>query len=271
MESNNKSKYYKSILITLVGMFLIILLVANYNKNNQVSNTNYNDWKNISENIVINTTESMVNNIISYDIENIPNYEEIKQHEIVINNDIPYFENELTTEDFRIYSDLDGIDKGRAHMAFVNVSKDTMPPEGSEREQLTYNPTGWHQVLYGENNKYHLYERCHLIAWSLGNQNNNPKNLITGTRQMNQAMTSYENGIREWINLQYNENGNKYHVMYRVTPVYDDNNLLAKGVEIEAESVEDTEAIKFNKFIYNVEEGFEINYETGEAKMISDN
>ena len=125
----NKSKYYKHILITLVVIFLLILLVVNYNKNNQASNINYNNLKNISENIVKNNTNNIVNKKMSYDIDNIPDYEEIKQQEIVINVDVPYFENELTTEDFRMYSDLDEIDKGRAHMAFINVSKDTMPEE----------------------------------------------------------------------------------------------------------------------------------------------
>ena len=208
-------------------------------------------------------TSTIVKNTVNIGIEDIPEY--FGEIVITINNDVPYFANELTTEDFRIYMDLDEIDKGRAQMAFVNVSKDTMPMEGTNREQLTYNPTGWNQILYGENNKYHLYERCHLIAWSLGNQNNNPKNLITGTRQMNQAMIPYENEIREWINVQYKA-GNKYHVMYRVTPIYKDDNLVANGVELEAESVEDTKAIKFNKFIYNVEEVFEIDYKTGNAK-----
>ena len=129
-------------------------------------------------------------------IENIPEYE----NEIVINinNDIPYFKDEeITTENFEEYSTLDELN--RARVAFANICKYTMPPKGTKRESLSYNPTGWVQYLYGENNSKHLYERCHLIAWQLGNENNNKQNLITGTSQMNSAMIEYENIVANWI------------------------------------------------------------------------
>ena len=196
-------------------------------------------------------------------IENIPEYE----NEIVINinNDIPYFKDEeITTENFEEYSTLDELN--RARVAFANICKYTMPPKGTKRESLSYNPTGWVQNLYGENNSKHLYERCHLIAWQLGNENNNKQNLITGTSQMNSAMIEYENIVANWIK-EKNKQNKDYHVLYRVTPVYDGKNLLATGVEIEAKSVEE-DGVCFNKFIYNVQDNFEINYNTGNATLI---
>ena len=196
-------------------------------------------------------------------IENIPEYE----NEIVINinNDIPYFKDEeITTENFEEYSKLDELN--RARVAFANICKYTMPPKGTKRESLSYNPTGWVQYLYGENNSKHLYERCHLIAWQLGNENNNKQNLITGTSQMNSAMIEYENIVANWIK-EKNKQNKDYHVLYRVTPVYDGKNLLATGVEIEAKSVEE-DGVCFNKFIYNVQDNFEINYNTGNATLI---
>ena len=122
--------------------------------------------------------------------------------------------------------------------------------------------------MYGENNSKHLYERCHLIAWQLGTENNNKQNLITGTSQMNQAMIEYENKIANWVK-QKNEQGLDYHVVYRVTPIYDGENQLATGIEMEAKSVEE-EGVMFNRFIYNVEDNFEIDYSTGKAKIIKE-
>ena len=205
-----------------------------------------------------------LNTITTYiAIENIPEYE----NEIVINinNDIPYFKDEeITTENFEEYSTLDELN--RARVAFANICKYTMPPKGTKRESLSYKPTGWVQYLYGENNSKHLYERCHLIAWQLGNENNNKQNLITGTSQMNSAMIEYENIVANWIK-EKNKQNKDYHVLYRVTPVYDGKNLLATGVEIEAKSVEE-DGVCFNKFIYNVQDNFEINYNTGNATLI---
>ena len=184
---------------------------------------------------------------------------------ITINNDIPYFENkENSTEAFEYYSNLDELN--RAQVAFANICKFTMPPEGTKREGLSYKPTGWNQYLYGKNNSKHLYERCHLIAWQLGNENNNKKNLITGTAQMNAAMIEYENQVANWIKSK-NKEGKDYHVLYRVTPIYENDNKLATGIEIEAKSVEET-GICFNKFIYNVQDNFEIDYSTGKAKLL---
>lgn len=148
-------------------------------------------------------------------------------------------------------------------LIFVNTQ---CRKNGTKRGSISYKPTGWVQYLYGENDSKHLYERCHLIAWQLGNENNNKQNLITGTSQMNTAMITYENIVANWIKEKNNQ-GKDYHVLYRVTPIYDGKNKLATGVEIEAKSIEE-EGVSFNKFIYNVQDYFEIDYSTGKAKLI---
>lgn len=215
----------------------------------------------LPENVINETAQT--NRTTNTNINNIPPY----SGEIVINinNNIPYFEEkDIVEEDFENYSNLDELN--RAGVAFANICKYTMPPKDTKRSSLSYKPTGWIQYLYGENNSKHLYERCHLIAWQLGNENNNKRNLITGTVQMNSSMIEYENIVANWIKLKNKENKD-YHVLYRVTPVYQGNNKLATGVEIEAKSVEE-EGVCFNKFIYNIQDNFEIDYNTGEAKLI---
>lgn len=223
------------------------------------------DREELSNNISTENTQTNIVNIIhtNVSINDIPEYS--GQIVIDINNNVPYFKDtEITIENFEYYSQLDEID--RAGAAFANICRYTMPPEGTKRGSLSYKPTGWVQYLYGENNSKHLYERCHLIAWQLGNENNNRQNLLTGTAQLNDAMVEYENIVANWIK-QKNKQNKDYHVLYRVTPIYEDENKLATGVEIEAKSVEE-EGVSFNKFIYNVQDNFEIDYRTGEAKLL---
>ena len=241
------------ILIIIVLIYIVCLLLIS---NTDVSNNIHN------ENLPIKTIIETNTNI---GIDDIPVYS--GQIVITINNDIPYFEDkDITTENFEKYSELDELK--RARVAFANICSYTMPPDGTKRGNISYKPSGWIQYLYGENKSKHLYERCHLIAWQLGNENNNEKNLITGTSQMNQAMIKYENEVANWIK-QKNNQGLDYHVIYRVTPIYEGNNSLATGVEMEAKSVEE-EGVMFNKFIYNVEDNFNIDYITGNAKLIGE-
>ena len=251
MKRNNKNDLKRLIIAIIIIILSALIGYLLPNDENEVTkNTN-----------VIENEKS-----INIDIENIPEY----SGSIVINlnNDIPNFEEkDLSTEEFEFYSELDEL--GRAGVAFANISKYTMPPEGTKRSGLSYKPTGWEQYLYGENNSNHLYERCHLIAWQLGNENNNKKNLITGTSQMNSAMIEYENMVANWIKTN-NKQGNNYHVLYRVTPIYENNNLLATGVEIEAKSVEE-DGVSFNKFIYNIHDDFDIDYYTGKASLKTSN
>ena len=252
---NIKEENLKQIGITIVLTILLLLIgyVLFPNENEESNNT-------LSENTQIDKINETKINI---GIDDIPQYS--GQIVISINDDVPYFEDkDITTEDFEDYSRLDEFN--RAGVAFANICKFTMPPEGTKRGNISYKPTGWVQYLYGENNRYHLYERCHLIAWQLGNENNNKQNLITGTSQMNSAMIEYENKVANWIK-QNNKQGKDYHVLYRVTPIYEAQNKLASGVEMEAKSIEE-EGVSFNKFIYNVQDNFEIDYSTGEAKLI---
>lgn len=255
MKKNIKENKLKQIVITII--FTIILVLIRY-----VVLPNINEISNS-----VQSKDTQTNTIteasIKIGVDEIPKY----SGEIVIsiNNDVPYFEDkDMTTENFEDYSMLDELN--RAGVAFANICKYTMPPEGTKRGSISYKPTGWVQYLYGDNNSKHLYERCHLIAWQLGNENNNKQNLITGTSQMNAAMIEYENIIAKWIK-QNNKQGKDYHILYRVTPIYNGENKLATGVEIEAKSVEE-QGVSFNKFIYNVQDNFEIDYSTGEAKLL---
>lgn len=226
--------------------FLILFCAFIYSKNS----TEINNY--ISKIIPINYT-------YAYSIENIPEYTD-KEY-IIINNNEPYFtEEDYTLKSFEKYSDLDLL--GRCGVAYAKVGIDTMPT--TERGSIgMIKPTGWHTIKYDIVNGKYLYNRCHLIGYQLTGENDNEKNLITCTRQMNIGpMLEYENKVADYIKKTNN------HVLYRVTPVFKDSNLLATGVEIEAYSVEDNgKGIKFNVFIYNVQEGIEINYATGDSKL----
>lgn len=263
-----------AILITTIGIFISTEYVTkteiDTNKINDITISNRSSKDDSTKTINEETNKKIIatqNNEKSLSdkevkIEDIPEYS--GQIVIDINNNIPYFkEDEITTNEFEIYSELDELN--RAQVAFANISQYTMPPKDTKRGSLSYKPSGWVQYLYGENNNKHLYERSHLIAWQLGNENNNKKNLITGTTQLNSAMIEYENTIADWIRQKGKENKN-YHVLYRVTPIYIGENKLATGVELEAKSVEE-EGISFNKFIYNIHNDFEIDYATGTAKL----
>ena len=178
----------------------------------------------------------------------------------VINNNIPYFtDSELSTKSYEFYSELDSL--GRCGVCMANIGRDIMPTK--ERGQIgDVKPTGWHTVKYpGIVDGNYLYNRCHLLGFQLTGENDNEKNLITGTRYMNvEGMQPFENMIADYVK----ETGN--HVMYRVTPIFEGDNLVANGVLMEAESVEDNgTGILFNIFCYNVQPGIFIDYATGDS------
>ena len=180
-----------------------------------------------------------------------------------VNDNVPFFtEDELTTEPFEEYSEQD--DLGRCQTAYANICEETMPTE--ERGDIgMIKPSGWHTAKYTDvvDGNY-LYNRCHLIGFQLSGENANTQNLITGTRWFNvQGMLPFENAVADYVKSTDN------HVLYRVTPVYDGDDLVASGVEIEALSVED-DAICFNVYIYNVQPGIEIDYSSGESSLVSD-
>ena len=236
-----KIKNTRQLLYVLV--IAVILIIAEYIANN----IEYKEENNIK------TTSTVYLNI-----EDISDY--TGEIFVTINDNKPIFsEEEYSTNSFENYSELDAL--GRCGVAFANICKETMPPEGDERGSISsVHPTGWKQVKY---NGEYLYNRCHLIAYMLSDEDANELNLITGTRYFNvQGMLPFEQQVADYINK--NENN---HVLYRVTPVFKGNNLLASGVEMEAYSVEDNgEGVCFNVYIYNVQPGVSIDYATGELQ-----
>lgn len=180
---------------------------------------------------------------------------------VVVNGNVPYFtETDLTTDSFESYSNFDSL--GRCGVAYANIGVDIMPNE--DRGVIgQVKPTGWHTVKYDIVDGKYLYNRCHLIGYQLSGENANEKNLITGTRYMNViGMLPFENMVADYVKETNN------HVLYRVTPIFEGNNLVATGVLMEAESVEDEgESILFNVFVYNVQPGITINYLTGDSVL----
>ena len=179
-----------------------------------------------------------------------------------VNGNVPYFTAaELTTTSFETYSDLDTL--GRCGVTYACIGQDLRPTE--ERGSIgMVKPTGWHTVRYDDLiDGMYLYNRCHLIGYQLTGENANTKNLITGTRYLNiEGMLPFENMVADYIQETNN------HVLYRVTPIFEGNNLLANGVLMEGYSVEDKGAgISYCVFAYNVQPGIEIDYATGESKL----
>jgi len=176
-----------------------------------------------------------------------------------INNNIPFFEEyEIINGSFEYYSDLDEL--GRCDVCFASIATDLMPTE--KRESISsVKPTGWINVSYENVDGGYLYNRCHLIGFQLTGENANERNLITGTRYLNiDGMLPFENQIADYIE----NTGNR--VVYRVTPVFTGNNLVADGVLLEAYSVEDNgQGISFCVFCYNVQPEITIDYSTGRS------
>lgn len=177
----------------------------------------------------------------------------------VINNNIPFFPKTTdATESFETYAELDSL--GRCGTACANVGQDLMPTE-PRGEIGQVRPSGWHTVKYDGIDGNYLYNRCHLIAYQLAGENANERNLITGTRSFNASgMLPFEEMVGDYVRE------TNHHVLYRVTPMYHGNNLVANGVLMEAWSVEDDGAgICFNVFVYNVQPGIVIDYATGDS------
>ena len=203
--------------------------------------------------------DSIVNREFDIQQDTIPAYS--GKAYVKVNKNRPFFSNEdLTTEPFEYYSELDHL--GRCGVAFVNVCQELMPT--TERGQIgAVKPSGWHTVKYPDLiEDLFLYNRCHLIGYQLTGENENVKNLITGTRYLNvEGMLPFENEVADYVR----RTGN--HVLYRVTPIFENNNLLASGVLMEAYSVEDRGmGVSFCVFVYNAQPGIEIDYATGESK-----
>ena len=229
-----------SMLLSSLALALIIGIYTYYTDNSSAY-VNNNDITNIK-----------------YDISDIDKF--TGYNYIELNGNIPVFEEIDTSKSFEEYSELDSL--GRAGSAFANIGVDLMPTE--KRGSIgMIKPSGWHTIKYDIVDGKYLYNRCHLIGYQLTGENANEKNLITCTRQMNtKGMLEFENKVADYIKSTSN------HVLYRVTPVYKNDNLLATGVIIEAKSVEDNgEGILFNVFVYNIQDGIEIDYKTGESSL----
>lgn len=183
---------------------------------------------------------------------------------IEVNENKPEFtKSEITKVSFESYGELD--DLGRCTTAMASIGKDLMPTKDRESISMV-RPTGWDQEKYPglvDSDPPYLYNRCHMIGFQLTGENANEQNLITGTRYFNvEGMLPYENEVADYIR----STGN--HVMYRVTPVFEGNNLLCDGVKIEALSVEDGgKGVSFNVFCYNVQPGVIIDYSDGSNKL----
>jgi len=192
-------------------------------------------------------------------IEEIPEY--TGNIYVVLNNNEPTFTaSDLSKESFERYSSKDYLD--RCGVSLASIGKDLMPSK--DRGSIgSVKPSGWHTVKYDIVDGKYLYNRCHLIGYQLSGENANPENLITCTRQANvEGMLPFEEMVAEYVKETNN------HVMYRVTPIFEGDNLLASGIQMEALSVEDNgKGVKFNVYIYNVQDGIEIDYSDGSSKI----
>lgn len=198
-----------------------------------------------------------IGNVSNISVDDIPSYNQSPY--VIVNGNIPFFtKDEITDKAFEYYSEQDEL--GRCGMVWACIGQEIMPTE--ERGSIGHvRPAGWHTVKYDVIDGLYLYNRCHLIGYQLAGENDNVNNLITGTRYLNVVgMLPFENQVANYV-----ENTNN-HVMYRVTPIYEGDNLVANGVLMEAISVEDEgEGLCYNVFVYNVQPGIVIDYATGES------
>ena len=206
-------------------------------------------------------SQKVADSTYTFRLEDVPDYTGAPF--VVLNAGIPSFsEEDLSYLSFERYGELDG--RGRCTAAFACLHSDLMP-DGNRHSLWEIKPSGWKSTRYDDliDDKY-LYNRCHLIAYSLAGEEKNARNLITGTNSMNQdGMRGFETRVANYLNHSDN------HVLYRSTPIFEGNNLVASGVHLEAMSVEDGgEGILLNAYIYNVQPGIEIDYRNGNSKAL---
>lgn len=249
MKKNNQ--IYLSVISVILVIIVIVVLIF-------IGNRFENDKSNFFPNIFKEPE------LVSYEIENVPEYDGTTTYVYINNNEPSFDEKYYTSESFETYSDLDSL--GRCGVAFANIGVDLMPTE--ERGSIgMIKPSGWQTVKYDNISGKYLYNRCHLIGYQLTGENANEKNLITCTRNTNTVgMLEFENEVADYIKETNN------HVLYRATPIFKEQNLLVSGIQLEAYSIEDNgKGIKFNVYIYNVQDGIEIDYSNGDSKLIENN
>jgi DNA-entry nuclease len=210
----------------------------------------------------LDITAQSASDYVNYDLSNIPDYD--GKAYVELNGNMPEFsESEKTySESFEEYGKLDSL--GRCTYAVSCIGKDLMPTE--KRGSIgAVKPSGWHISKYDFVDGKYLYNRCHLIGYQLTAENANERNLITGTRYLNvEGMLPFENDVADYIEITNN------HVYYKVTPIFEGNNLVANGVQMQAYSVEDNgQGISFNVYCYNVQPGVAIDYATGDNQAVA--
>jgi len=296
-----KPKRSSKTLFLIITIFIFYMLFFNKNenqhgdviKNTVVQNDNIikeTTQHNIENSDIKNKEAKNINYIVTLNnlqankqqIElNIPEYN--GKDYIELNNNIPFFDDnihELSNGLYESYMTLD--DLGRCGSAIANVSIKTMPIEIVHRNGKPYikkiqrgeigtvKPSGWKTYKFDNVDGKYLYNRCHLLGYQLTAENANRDNLITGTRYFNvKGMLPFENMVADYVNESIDvENKTSNHVLYRVTPIFYENDLVAKGVIIEAQSIEDME-VQFCVFVYNIQPDIKINYADGTAEKIS--
>lgn len=204
--------------------------------------------------------------VSSVDLNQIPDFDGETTF-VAINNNVPTFSDEdkakAMSGSFEYYSELDSL--GRVGIARANLGKETMPQKGEKRGAIgRVKPSGWQSLKFDIVDGKYLYNRSHLIGWQLSGENDNEKNLATGTRFFNvDGMLPFENLVADYIK----NTGN--HVLYRVTPIFYEDELVMRGLQMEAYSVEDDGAgVLYNVFVYNAQPGIYIDYLTGIATAI---
>ena len=215
---------------------------------------------NPSERKEMSQADSSVNPV---DLNQIPDFDGETTF-VAINNNVPTFTDEEKAKarsgSFEYYSELDSL--GRVGIAHANLGKETMPPKGEKRGPIGHvKPSGWQSLKFDNVDGKYLYNRSHLIGWQLSAENDNEKNLATGTRFFNvDGMLPFENLVADYIK----NTGN--HVLYRVTPIFVGDELVMRGLQMEAYSVEDDGAgVSYNVYVYNAQPGIYIDYLTGMA------
>lgn len=220
----------------------------------KVKETNPNERNKMSQ------ADASVNSV---DLNQIPDFDGETTF-VAINNYAPTFSDEdkakARSGSFEYYSELDSL--GRVGVAYANLGKETMPQKGEKRGAIgRVKPSGWQSLKFESVDGKYLYNRSHLIGWQLSAENDNEKNLATGTRFFNvDGMLPFENLVADYIK----NTGN--HVLYRVTPIFEGDELVMRGLQMEAYSVEDDGAgVSYNVFVYNAQPGIYIDYLTGMA------
>lgn len=253
IQSKKKQSVYTAITIVLLVLCVSTATVMLYLRD---SNKTVSEIENIKNETTVSQS------LVQLEPDSIPEFS--GNDYVVLNDNIPLFtESDTDLINGEYYSLLDSL--GRCGVVYAQIDQTMMPT--TEREAIgMIKPSGWQTIKYPEViSDLYLYNRCHLIAYALTGQNANEQNLITGTRYMNvSGMLPFEKQVINYLEETDN------HVLYRVTPFFKGNELVARGVEMEALSVEDGgESLCFHVFVYNYQPGIEIDYMTGDSRLIN--